>query len=177
MATITATRQTAICCIFTAAVVVGCSTAAEAQARSRADLEFGGWVLAGEPGFLMGATGWVNNHSGVVVRGFVVPGFSITKGGNFRGFETLYHYRRFVGDFEINLGAGLMYLTGQASAVAWSPTVPRDRWSGWFPRTDILVGRRLLERLGVKAGLGTRTGGDFSDHIVQFTVVVPLGEQ
>ena len=167
----------ALCCTVTAALVAACGTTAGAQPRSRVDLEFGGWVLAGEPGFLMGATGWVNNHSGVVVRGFVVPGFSITKGGNFRGFETLYHYRRFVGDFEINLGAGLMYLTGQVSAVAWSPTVPRDRWSGWFPRGDLLVGRRLLGRLGIKAGLGTRTFVDDVDYIVRFTIVIPLGKQ
>lgn len=166
-----------VCCTIAAALVVTCCPAAEAQARSRADLEFGGWVMAGQPGFTMGATGWVNNHSGVVIRGFVVPGFSITMGGNFRGFETLYHYRRFVGDFEINLGAGLMYLTGQASAVAWSPTVPRDRWNGWFPRGDLLVGRRLLGRLGVKAGLGTRTFVDDVDYIVRFTIVIPLGEQ
>ena len=166
-----------ICCAITAALTATCCTAAEAQPRSRVDLEFGGWVMVGQPGFVMGATGWANDHSGVVVRGFVVPGFSTTKGGNFRGFETLYHYRRFVGDFEINLGAGLTYLTGQASAVAWSPTVPRDRWSGWLPTTDILVGRRLLGRLGVKAGLGTRTRTDESDYIIRFTIVVPLGKQ
>ena len=165
----------ALCCIITAALTVAFCAAAGAQPRSRVDLEFGGWVLAGEPGFLMGATGWVNRHSGVAVRGIVAPRFTMTKGGNFRGFEALYHYRGFVGNFEIDLGAGMMYLTGQSSAIAWSPTAPRDRWSGWFPRTDILVARRLLRRLGVKAGLGTRTGGDFSDHIIQFTVVVPLG--
>ena len=87
-----------------------------------------------------------------------------------------------------------MYLTGQTSAVAWPPTVPRDRWAGWLPTTDILVGRRLLGRLGVKAGLGTRTFSDDSDYIVRlgcrswlsasgeaitwavkFMVVVPVG--
>ena len=145
---------------------------AEAQTRSRADVEFGGWVMVGQPGFVMGATGWVNDHSGVVVRGFVVPGFTIT-GGDFRGFETLYHYRRFVGDFEINLGAGLMYLTGQEAP----STMPRGRWSGWIPRTDVLVGRRLLGRLGVKAGLGTRTFIDDEDYIATFTIVILLGKQ
>lgn len=165
-----------VCCTIAAALAATCCPVADAQTRSRADVEFGGWVMVGQPGFVMGATGWVNDHSGVVVRGFVVPGFTIT-GGNFRGFETLYHYRRFVGDFEINLGAGLMYLTGQESAVARSPTVPRDRWSGWIPRTDVLVGRRLLGRLGVKAGLGARTFIDDEDYIATFTIVILLGNQ
>ena len=165
----------AVYCILTAALTVASCTAAAAQSRSRVDLEFGGWVLAEEPGLVMGVTGWMNDHSGVAVRSIVAPRFTETKGGNFRGFETLYHYRGFFGDFEIDLGAGLMYLTGQSSAIAWSPKAPRDRWSAWFPRTDILVGHRLLKRLGVKAGLGTRTGADFSDHIFKFIVVVPLG--
>ena len=165
-----------VCCAIAAALAATCCPGAEAQTRSRADLEFGGLVMGGQPGFVMGATGWVNDHSGVVVRGFVVPGFSKIE-GNIRGFETLYHYRRFLGDFEINLGAGLMYLTGQESAVAGSPTVPRDRWSGWLSRGDLLVGRRLLKRLGVKAGLGTRNYIDDTDYIVRFTIVVPLGKQ
>ena len=165
-----------VCCTIAAALAATCCPVVEAQTRSRADVEFGGWVMAGQPGFVMGATGWVNDHSGVVVRGFVVPGFSKI-GGNIRGFETLYHYRRFAGDFEINLGAGLMYLTGQESAVAGSPTVPRDRWSGWLSRGDLLVGRRLLKRLGVKAGLGTRNFIDETDYIVRFTIVVLLGKQ
>ena len=164
-----------VCCTIAVALTMASCTVAGAQPRSRVDLEFGGWVLAGEPGLVMGATGWMNDNSGVAVRGIVAPRFTMTRGGNFRGFETLYHYRGFVGDFEIDLGTGLMYLTGQSSAIAWSPRAPRDRWSAWFPRTDILVGRRLLKRLGVKAGLGTRTGGDYSDHIFKFTVVVPLG--
>lgn len=159
-----------VCCTIATALVVTCCPTAEAQTRSRADLEFGGLVMVGQPGFSMGATGWVKNHSGVVVRGFVVPGFSISN-GNFRGFETLYHYRRFVGDFEINLGAGLMYLTGQERAV------PHDRWSGWIGRTDVLVGFRLLGRLGVKGGLGTRTFVDDEDYIVRFNIVIPFGKQ
>ena len=166
----------ALCCTITAVLVAAFCPAAEAQTRSRADLEFGGLVMVGQPGFSMGATGWVNDHSGVVVRGFVVPGFSISN-GNFRGFETLYHYRRFVGEFEINLGAGLMYLTGQERAVVSSATVPHNRWSGWIGRTDVLVGFRLLGRLGVKGGLGTRTFVDDEDYIFRFNIVIPLGKQ
>ena len=166
----------AVCCTITAALAMTYCTAAEAQPRSRVDLEVGGWVVEGQPGLVMGVTGWANDHSGVVVRGFVVPGSTITKEGNSRGFEILYHHRRFVGDFEIDLGTGLMYSIDQSSPVDWSPRVGRDIWSWWFWRADFLVGRRLLERLGVKGGLGIRTG-DSSDHIVKFMVVVPLGKQ
>ena len=158
----------ALCCTITVALVTASCTAAGAQPRSRVDLEVGGWVVEGQPGFVMGVTGWANNHSGVVVRGF--------EDSNFRGFEILYHYRGLVRDFEIYLGTGLMYSIEQSSAVAWSPPMGRDIWSWWFWRTDVLVGRRILERLGVKAGLGIRTG-ESSDHIVKFMVVVPLGEQ
>ena len=164
-----------VCCTIAVALTMASCTVAGAQPRSRVDLEFGGWVLAGEPAVVMGATGWINDHSGGALRGIVVPQVHNNQSGGFRGFETLYQHRVFVGDFEIDLGAGLMVLTGETSVGAWSPTAPRDRWSAWFPRTDILVGRRLLKRLGVKAGLGTRTGGDYSDHIFRFTVVVPLG--
>lgn len=161
------------CCTITAVLAVTCCSTAEAQTRSRVDLEVGGWVVKGQPGLVMGATGWANDHSGVVARGFVVPGSTII---NSRGFEILYHHRRFVGDFEIDLGTGLMYSIDQSSPVDWSPRVGRDIWSWWFWRADALVGYRLLERLGVKGGLGIRTG-DSSDHIVKFMVVVPLGEQ
>ena len=161
------------CCTITAVLAVTCCSTAEAQTRSRVDLEVGGWVVKGQPGLVMGVTGWANDHSGIVVRGFVVPGSTII---NSRGFEILYHHRRFVGDFEIGLGTGMMYWIDQSSPVAQSPRVGREIWSYWLWRADVLVGRRLLERLGVKGGLGIRTG-DSSDHIVKFMVVVPLGKQ
>lgn len=168
----------AACCTTTVVLTAASCAAAGAQPRSRVDLAVGGWVVEEQPAFVMSVTGWANDHSGVLVRGFVVPEFTITESirGNFRGFEILYHYRRFVGDFEINLGTGLMYSIDESSAVSWSPPMRRDIWTSWLWRTDVLVGRRILERLGVKMGLGIRTG-ESSDHIVQFMVVVPLGEQ
>ena len=167
-----------LCCAITAALTATCCTAAEAQPRSRVDLEVGGWVVDGQPGLVMGVTGWANDHSGVVARGFVVPGFVVPGSTiiNSRGFEILYHHRRFVGDFEINLGTGMMYGIDQSSPVARSPRVGREIWSYWLWRADVLVGRRLLERLGVKGGLSILTG-DSSDYVVKFMAVVPLGEQ
>ena len=167
-----------ICCAITATLTATCCTAAEAQPRSRVDLEVGGWVVDGQPGLVMGATGWANDHSGIVVRGFVVRGFVVPGSTiiNSRGFEILYHHRRFVGDLEIDLGTGMMYWIDQSSPVARS-RVGREIWSYWLWRADVLVGYRLQERLGVKGGLGIRNTGDSSDHIVKFMVVVPLGEQ
>lgn len=169
-----ATMRIAGCCTIAAILAALCCTTARAQSRSRADVELGGWLLAGQPGLVMGATGWMSDHSGVAVRGFFVPGFTEYTGGNYRGVEALYRHRGFVRDFEIDFGVGWMFLTAEGSA----PSV-RGRRSSWtrFPTMDLLVGRRFLERFGLKAGLGFRKGGDFVDLIVKFGVVVPLGSR
>ena len=170
-----------LCCIITATLVAASCTAAEAQPRSRVDLEFGGWWFSWQPGIVMGVAGWVNDHSGVAGRAvftFDPPGRDLV---NYRGFETQYRHRRFLEAVEIDFGVGLMFLTATENV--------QQLWSSQtFETMDILVGYRFLERFGVKAGLGCHswilsalTGGPGddlpADLTFKFMVTVPLGAQ
>lgn len=163
-------------CTGLVALVAASGTAIQAQSRSRADLQLGGWWHDRRSGVVMGATGWLNDNSGVAVRGVVG---SLRSGHHLKGFEVMYRHRGFVGDFEIDFGVGSVLLRGHGwtrlngiieEVVEWAPV----------PAMDILVGRRFNERIGVKAGAGCHFllgGGEDIPiwSVVKFMVVVPLG--
>ena len=162
--------RTAIRCTVVVAAVAW-AAAAQAQTRSRVDLEFGGGSLAGRPGLVIGATSWVGDHSGVAVRSIFIPesDFERTYWGS--GLEAQYRHRESVrGDFEIDFGVGLMF---------WRP----PGWADFstFETVEVLVRRRLLERLDVKAGFGV-VSTIFSDETgligtLKAMAVVPLGRR
>lgn len=166
MTTITAIRQTAICCIFTAALVVGCSTAAEAQTRSRIDLEFGGGFVAGRPNYVLGATVW-SKDNGLAVRGVFQSAFG-PQDPDLHGIEAMYYRRGIVENVEIDFGIGMRFMQETSTLLTGEAM-------------ELLVGRRFLHRFGVKAGLGCRSwlsaGGEAITWAARFMVVVPLGEQ
>lgn len=162
--------RTAIRCTV---VVVGVAwaTAVQAQTRSRVDVEFGVGSLTVRPGLVMGATGWVNDHSGVAVRSIFIPESDFERIHWGSGFETQYRHREFIrGNFEIDFGIGLMF---------WRP----PGWADFntFETVEVLVRRRLLERLDVKAGFGV-VSTIFSDETglagtLKAMAVVPLGQR
>ena len=153
----------------TATLVMACCAVAHAQSRSHVDVEFGGWTLSRWPGFVMGATGWMGDHSGVAVRGVFVPG-SVTYADSW-GFETQYRHRRFVRNVEIDLGIGLMF-------VNLGDYFESGRWRrrGWLTmeQMELLVGPRFPGRFSVKAGLGCHSAGflqrDSEDIYIDLTV-------
>ena len=174
-----------VCCTILAALAAASGPAIQAQSLSRVDLQLGGWFVQTHPGFrpgvVMGVTGWTGDHAGVAVRSFLVPGwYSIHRSprlyGNERGIEVMYRYRGRVGNFETDFGIGLGY-----STIGWtdraqdgSPTRRRLNWE-WLTM-DFLVGRRLHERFGVKAGVGARCAStEGGSGTAMFLVVVPLG--
>ena len=169
--------------VQTAILVMACCAVAHAQSRSRVDVEFGGWTLSTWPGFVMGATGWMNDHSGVAVRGVFVPGSTMRAGSRRRGFETLYRHRGFVRNVEIDFGIGLMFVD-QEDYFAYGRW-RRLRWLA-LETTELLVGPRFPGRFGVKAGLGfhsaflrLQSGGEdmYADLTVKLMAVVSLGRR
>ena len=162
--------RTAIRCTVVVAGVAW-AAAVQAQTGSRVDLEFGAGSLAVRPGFVMGATGWVSDHSGVAVRSIFIPESDFERIYWGSGLEAQYRHRESVrGDFEIDFGVGLMF---------WRP----PGWADFnrFETVDVLVRRRLLERLDVKAGFGV-VSTIFSDEsglvgTLKAMAVVPLGRR
>ena len=156
-----------ICCAITAVLTATCCTAAGAQIRSRADLEFGGGFIAGRPDFVLGATAWTNDNNGLALRGVFQSAFE-PQGPGYYGFEAMYYRRGFVRDVEIDFGIGMRFLRETSSLV------PGEAM-------DLLVGHRFSHRFGVKAGLGCRSwlsaGGEAITWAAKFMVVVPFGEQ
>ena len=156
-----------VCCTITAALAAACCTPAGAQTRSRADLEFGGGLVAGRPDFVLGATAWTKDNNGLAVRGVFQAAFE-SQGPGYYGFEAMYYRRGFVRDVEIDFGIGMRFLWETSSLV------PGEAM-------DLLVGRRFSHRFGVKAGLGCRSwlsaGGEAITWAAKFMVVVPFGEQ
>ncbi len=161
-----------VCCTITAALAAG-SCAATAQPRSRADVQLGAVLLHTAPGLVMGATGWIGGRAGVAARVYSVPGLprQFGVGVRSRGFA-----RGAAEEIEVDFGISLMALKAEESV----PARIRRR-SGWYRylTTDVLLGRRLAERLGLKVGAGLafygRDGGiGFS---AKFLAVVPLGSR
>lgn len=169
--------RVAVRCTIAAAVIAAaaCGTAAQAQSRSRVDLEFGSFRTAGEPGLALGVTAWLNDRSGVAVRGIYWPGTHEER--DWKGFETQYHHRGFIGDFEFDYGIGLMFLTAEEPPHPSRPTLRRTR-TDVGETLEVLVGRRFLDRFGVKAGLGCYSailsGIPAAALMAKFMVVVPL---
>lgn len=170
----------ALCCAITAALAAACGTAAEAQSLSRAELEFGAWLPDPSSTFTIGATGWINDRSGVTVRSFFWRGIPEQAGPNRDqvrpGFELLYNRRRFVGErTEVNFGVGYLW---------WRDRGDPPGRANWFrlEKVDILFGRRFLDRVSVKVGASVITSflsglGIGAGVGVRFLVTVPLGEQ
>ena len=117
-----------VCCI-TAALTMTCFSVAEAQTRSRADLEFGGGFVAGRPDFVLGATVWTKDNNGLAVRGIFQSAFE-SQGPGYYGLEAMYYRRGFVRDVEIDFGIGMRFLRETSSLV------PGEAM-------DLLVGRRF----------------------------------
>lgn len=164
----------------TATLVMACCAVAHAQSRSHVDVEFGGWTLSRWPGFVMGATGWMGDHSGVAVRGVFVPG-SVTYADSW-GFKTQYRHRRFVRNVEIDFGIGLMFVNLGDYFVSG-----RWRRRGWLAmeQMELLVGPRFPGRFSVKAGLGCHSAGFlqresediYIDLTVKLMAAVSLGRR
>lgn len=168
---------------------------AAAQARSRMDLQLGAWFerlpvdLGVRSAVETGVTGWLGDHSGVAVRGFWEPGGYRVWGatsewdslfiGSQRGFDLTYRHRGFVGDFETDFGIGYGVLTYERTERAQDGALTRRTLhrADWLA-VDFLVGRRLHERFGVKAGLAWRVvGADAIAGIWKVMMVVPLGSR
>ena len=168
----------ALCSTITAALAAACCTEAGAQSLSRVDLEFGAWLPHPSSTFTMGATGWINDRSGVAARSFFWqgvpddPNWDVVR----PGIELLYNRRGFVGErTEVNFGVGFMWFRDRG--------YPPGR-ANWFrlEKVDLLFGRRFLDRISVKGGVGVITtflsGLGIGPPGVgfKFLVTVPLGE-
>lgn len=170
----------ALCCTITAALVAAYCTTARAQSLSRADLDFGGWLHDPSATFAMGATGWINDRSGVTVRGFFLRGIleqvDPSRDVILPGIELLYSRRGFVGEkTEVSFSVGYMWWRDRGDP-------PAD--ANWFrlEKVDLLFGRRFLDRISVKGGVGVITtflsglGIAVPGVGFKFLVTVPLGE-
>lgn len=162
-----------VCCTVTVVLMAGSSKATRAQSRSRADVQLGAVLLHTVPGVVIGGTGWIGEHAGVASRGYFVPGLPqvLEIGLRSRGFV-----RGSGEDVEVDFGLSLMALKAEESVPARSRRRSAGGWRAYL-MTDVLLGRRLAERLGLKVGAGLAfygrdAGIGFS---VKFLAVVPLG--
>ena len=164
-----------VCCTITAALVAGSCTATRAQSRSRADVQLGAVLLHTAPGLVIGGTGWIGDRAGVASRGYFVPGLP-------RVFEIGLRSRGFVrgsgDDVEVDFGMSLMALKTEESVPARSRRRSAGRWHQYL-MMDVLLGRRLAERFGLKVGAGLPFYGRDSGigFSAKFLAVVPLGSR
>ena len=170
-----------VCCTITAALVAGSCTATRAQSRSRADVQLGAVLLHTAPGLVMGGTGWIGERAGVAARVYSIPGlprlFEI--GLRSRGFARGARGARGSAEY-IEVDFGMSLIAQKAEESVPHPQIIR-RKSGWHRHLmmDILLGRRLAERFGLKVGAGLAFYG--SDPGIgfsaKFLAVVPLGSR
>ena len=191
-----------------AAVLAAASCAsAQGQGLSRVDVQLGVLYMQYRSGdfpktmFMPGATVWISDHSGISMSGILGSGYHFLSGigppdeafaayGDDRGIEVMYRHRRFVSDFEIDFGVGAMWntLDGVFGRLRddGRPGVRRERLKIYRRlRMDILVGRRLADRLSVKGGLACSIitgfwGGNGDAPVLQMfkiMAVVALGSR
>lgn len=133
--------------VWVAALLAGLhAAAAGAQERSNGELQAGAWLAPGA--FEAGVTAWVTDSAGLTARGVFRP--PAAPGGNLRWAAAMISFRRtWENDFECNLGVGVVH-TRHVGGVypAGRETVHSDVY------VELLVGRRLSGRFGVKAGVG-----------------------
>ena len=171
-----------VCCTITAALVAGSCTATRAQSRSRADVQLGAVLLHTAPGLVMGGTGWIGERAGVAARVYSIPGlprlFEI--GLRSRGFARGARGARGSAEY-IEVDFGMSLIAQKAEESVPHPQIIFRRKSGWHRHLmmDILLGRRLAERFGLKVGAGLAFYG--SDPGIgfsaKFLAVVPLGSR
>ena len=164
-----------LCCTITAALVAGLCAATRAQSRSRADVQLGAVLWHTAPGVVIGGTGWIGERAGVASRGYFVPGLPrvLEIGLRSRGLV-----RGSGEDVEVDFGLSLMALKAEESVPARSRRRSAGGWHQYL-MMDVLLGRRLAERLGLKVGAGLAfygrdAGIGFS---AKFLAVVPLGSR
>lgn len=164
-----------VCGTITVALVAGLCTATRAQSRSRADVQVGAVLLHTAPGVVIGGTGWIGERAGVASRGYFVPGLPrvLEIGLRSRGFV-----RGSGEDVEVDFGLSLMALKTEESVPARRRMRSAEGWHQYL-MMDVLLGRRLAERFGLKVGAGLAfygrdAGLGFS---VKFLAVVPLGSR
>lgn len=143
--------------VLAAALVTGLQAAAAgAQGRSNGELQVGAWLVPGA--FEAGVTGWVTDSVGLTARGVFRP--PAAPGGNLRWATAMISFRRtWENGFECNLGLGVFqtrHVGGFYSA--GQETVHSDVY------VELLVGRRLSGRFGVKAGFGVPLVVVDADH-------------
>lgn len=135
--------------LLAAALLAGPSAAAAgAQVRSNGELLAGAWA---DPGaFEIGVTGWATRWFGFTVRGVYRPGAvdGHRRRPNLRWVAMMYSLRWFWGTrVECNVGFGVLdarvAVPGGGSGVGES---------GYY--LEYLVGYRIAERVGFKAGVG-----------------------
>lgn len=122
------------------------AAAAGAQERSNGELQAGAWLAPGA--FEAGVTGWLTDSLGLTARGVFRP--AAAPGGNLRWAAAMISFRRtWENDFECNLGVGMIHTRHVGGSYpAGRETVHTD------VHVELLIGRRLSRRFGVKAGVG-----------------------
>ena len=143
--------------VLAAALVTGLhAAAAGAQERSNGELQAGAWLAPGA--FEAGVTTWVTDSVGLTARGVFRP--PAAPGGNLRWAAAMISFRRtWENGFECNLGLGVFntrHVGGFYSA--GQETVHSDLY------VELLVGRGLSGRFGVKAGFGVPLVVVDADH-------------
>ena len=165
-----------------AILVTGVGTGADAQSRSRAEVQFGGVFLQTVPGLVLGGTGWIGERGGVAARAFFLPGHGLNFGNprafdaglRYRGF-----YRGFTQDVEVDFGMSLMTMKNEESITSIPTRTRRKETREWhqYLTTDVLLGRRFAERFHLKAGAGVVLAPDGVGFVVNFLVVAPIGSR
>lgn len=171
--------------LTTAILVTGVGTdgtEAHAQSRSRAEVQLGGTVLHTMPGFVLGGTGWIGERGGVAARVFFLPGRGLDIGSprafdaglRYRGF-----YRGFTQDVEVDFGMSLAAMKAEGSITPVSTPSGRREPRPWhqYLTVDVLLGRRLAERLHLKVGAGVVLSPDGVGFVATALVVAPIGRR
>lgn len=168
--------------LTTAILVTTCCTGAYAQSRSHAEVQLGGTVLHTIPGFVLGGTGWFGERGGVAARAFFLPGRGLNV-GNPRAFDAGLRYRSFFRGFtqtvEMDFGMSLAAMKTEESITPISTRIGKKGPRQWhhYLTMDVLLGRRLAERLHLKVGAGVFLSPDAVGFIATALVVAPIGSR
>lgn len=168
-----------VCRLAAAILMLAYCSAAQAQSGHRAEVEFGGAFLNVLPAVVMGGTGWMNERAGVAARVYLVPGYDQAS-ESYPGVEASFRFRRFSGGVAVDVGMGLLILKRRGRKVPMDDGLAGARSGGqgtgtWkYVTMDVLLGRRVAERLGVKVGVGCVLAGGEMGFVTKALAVVPL---
>ncbi len=164
-----------------------------AQPRSRLDVELGTMLAGnGKAVVIVGATRWTSGDYGVALRGHLSPWLqerlppdqdTLHLGGvYYRGVDFMLRRRGFSENFHTDVGIGLLFGSGQSVTLRRAQDAVEELRGGRSRErgvlvADLRVGRRLLERFGLKGGVRLLLGVEAVGVVAEGLVVVPLGRR